>query len=67
MNRRLGRPSSELLAIEVERDGAETPQCCQGHVQHDRLDEPALFYPRSDELAEAIAPEVLVDSDGHHD
>lgn len=64
MHRRLGRPSSEPLPVKVERDGTETPQRCQAHIQHDRLDEPAFLDPRGDELAETVAPEILVDGNG---
>lgn len=67
MDRRLGRPPSELLSIEVEWNRAKTPQRRQAHVQHDRLDEPLLHDPWRDELAEAISPEVLVDGDGDKD
>lgn len=64
MHRRLGRPTSELLPVEVERNRTKTPQRRQAHVQHNRPDEPLLHDPRRDEFAEAIPPEILVDRDG---
>lgn len=67
MHRRLGSPSPESLSIEVEWDGTETPQGCKCHVQHDGLDKPALFHPGGDELTEAVAPEILIYSNGHED
>lgn len=67
MYRGFGRPPSEPLSINVERNRTETPQGSQAHVQHDWLDIPALLNPRGDELAEAVPPQVLIDRDGNED
>lgn len=67
MHRRVGRPPPKPLPKEIEGDCTQTPQRRQRHIQHDWFDKPTLLHPRRDELAEAIAPEVLVHSDGHED
>lgn len=64
MDTRLGCPLPHRLPVIVERDGAEAPQHCQAHVEHDRLDESAFQDPRRDEFAEPVAPYILVDRDG---
>ena len=64
MDVRLSRPLPHCLPVIVERDGTETPQHCQAHVEHNRLDESAFLDPGRDEFAEAVAPYILVDCDG---
>lgn len=67
MHRRLGRPPAESLSIEIERNATETPQRRQGHVQHDRLDKATFLHPRSDKLAEAVTPQILINCDRDKD
>ena len=64
---RLGCPSPELLPIQVKRNGKETPQGTQAHVQHDWLHKATLCNPWRDELAETIAPHILIDRDSDKD
>lgn len=65
VHRRLGCPSSELLAVEVEWNRKETPQCTQTHVQHDRLYKSRFLNPGGDEFAKPVSPDILVHRDGH--
>lgn len=60
-------PPSESLAFVVKQYAEETPQYNQTHVRHDRRNIPGFDDPRSDELREAISPNILVDGDGHKD
>lgn len=57
-------PFSERLADKVEENTERAPQKDERHVQHDGRDEAARNGPRRDELAEPVAPDVLVDGDG---
>ena len=60
-------PLSEGLALVVEQDAKGAPQKDEGHVQHYGRDIAVRDDPGRDELAEAIAPQVLVDGDGDED
>ena len=60
-------PLPERLANKVEQDAKRAPQEDKRHVQHDGRDEAAGNGPWCDEFAKAVAPEVLVDSDGDED
>jgi hypothetical protein len=59
------RPASEALPPKPKHNPERTPQRNQRHVRHDRRNIPRARAPRRDELAEAVAPEVFVDGDGH--
>jgi len=61
----MSRPLSERLAEKPEDDTSRAPQGNQTHVRHDGWDIATLDDPGGDELAESIAPDVLIDSDGH--
>jgi hypothetical protein len=61
------RPSLERLAVEPEQDGKRAPQGRERHVEHDGRDVAGADDPGCDELAEAVAPQVLVDRDGDED
>lgn len=51
--------------MEQETEGA--PQHRQAHVQHNGRNIAGCLSPRRDELAETVAPDVLVDRDGDED
>ncbi len=57
-------PLPECLSVEPEQDAKRAPQRGQAHVQHDRRDVAVRDDPWRYELAEAVAPQVLVDGDG---
>ena len=61
MHAGLATPLAAALADEKEQDAKAAPQEDQRHVEHDRRDEAGADGPRRDELAEAVAPHVLVD------
>ena len=67
MHAALATPLAASLSNKEEQDPEAAPQKDQAHVEHDRRDEPSADRPRGDELAEAVAPEVLVDGDGDED
>ena len=60
-------PLPEFLADKVEQDAKRAPQEDERHVQHDGRDEAIGNGPWGDELAEAVTPNVLVNSDGDED
>lgn len=60
-------PSPKGLAFEPEQNPEQTPKDGQSHVSHDGFHEATLFNPRRDEFREAVAPQVLVDSNGNED
>lgn len=64
MDFRLGRPFPAPLTPEVKGDAKQAPQCEEAHVQHNGREIAILLYPRRDELAKSVAPDVLVDGDG---
>lgn len=63
MNFRLGRRLPASCTSEVERDSNQVLQCNQARVQHDGQGIAVALYPRHDELAKSVAPDVLVDGD----
>ena len=65
MNTRVLGPAAHSLAPEVEDDSTGAPEEDQTHVQHDRRDVTVGDDPGSDELAETITPQILVDCDRH--
>ena len=67
MNATLRRPLPKHLALPPEQHAKRTPQKDETHVRHDGRQIPARHDPRRDELAEAVAPHVLVDGDGDED
>jgi len=64
MHLRISRPFPKRLAIKPENYPTQAPKSNQTHVRHNRRDKSILHRPRSNELGESIAPNVLVDSDG---
>jgi len=60
-------PLPEGLAAEPEQHAEQAPQRDERHVGHDGWDVAGLDGPGGDELAEAVAPDVLVDGDGDED
>ena len=63
MDGRISRQLPELLPPEIKWNSKEAPQDQQTHIHHNGLDKAGSLRPRRDELAEPIAPDVLVDSD----
>lgn len=61
---RIAGPFPERLSIEPEQDPSRAPESGQTHVHHDGWDVSRSLNPRSNELRESIAPEILVDGDG---
>ncbi len=59
------RPLSESLSEEPENDARQTPESNQAHVRHDGGNISALDRPGGDEFGESVAPDILVDGDGH--
>jgi hypothetical protein len=57
-------PSSERLSLVVEQNAEQTPKQDKRGVGHDGWNVPVGDDPGGDELAEAVAPHVLVDGDG---
>lgn len=64
---RLACPSPELLPVKVEWNSKQTPQSTQAHVQHNRLYKATLCNPWGDELAEPIAPQILINRNSDKD
>ncbi|EEP78143.1 predicted protein [Uncinocarpus reesii 1704] len=62
-----GRLEIESSARDIGRDSKRAPQYGQAHVHHNGRDKAMPHRPRGDELADAVAPEVLVHSDGNKD
>ena len=56
-----------MLPVEKEDDAEGAPQHGQAHVQHNRRDIAGFLGPWRDELAESVAPQILVDGDGDED
>lgn len=54
-------PSSEHLALVVEKDTEKAPDGDERHICHDRRNVASLEGPGSDELGKAVSPDVLVD------
>lgn len=67
MHRIILGPLAEGLTHVIEQDTKSTPKEDERHVQHDGRHVAVCNDPRGDELAEAIAPQVLVDGDGDED
>jgi hypothetical protein len=67
MHLRVPCPLSERLSIKPENDSRQAEEKDQTHVRHDRRDVSALDDPRSDELREAVSPDVLVNRNGNED
>jgi len=67
MHTTVPRPRPKSLTIEVKDNATCTPQENQRHVQHNRRHIASTDDPWRDELAETVAPHVLVDCDGHED
>lgn len=65
MYRGLSGPPSEFLPVKVERDRKKTPHRAQTHIHHNGLNKSTFLDPFSDEIAEAISPQVLIHSDRH--
>ena len=65
MHRGFGRPFSKPFPIEIKHSSAEKPHDKETHIQHDGFDETSLLRPYWHESADPIAPEILVDRDGH--
>ena len=60
-------PLPELLTEKVEEDAKRAPQEDERHIQHDGRNKSVGDGPWGDELAETVAPDVLVDSDSNED
>lgn len=67
MHAGVSAPLPERLAAEVEQNTKGTPEEDKSHVEHDWRNETIFNGPWGDELAEAIAPNVLVHGDGNED
>ena len=67
MHRVLCRPAPEPLPLKPKKNPERTPQRRKTHVRHDRRDVAILLGPGRNELAEAVAPEILVDGDADED
>lgn len=67
MDLRVLRPTPKSLPKKPKDNPTTTPQRNQTHIRHDGWDVPALFDPGRNELAEAVAPDVLIDCDGDED
>lgn len=61
------RPLPKSLPIEVKEHATRAKRKSQTHVQHNRPNKTDLLCPRRDELAEAIAPDVLIDGNSDED
>lgn len=59
----LRRPPSKCFAPYPEYHTATTTKGRHGHVRHKGRDVPCLLHPRSDELGDAVAPQVLIHCD----
>ena len=58
-------PASKPLPKVPKDDARGAPKRDQAHIRHDRHHEAARYCPRRDEFGEPVAPDVLVDRDGH--
>lgn len=67
MHLRISRDLSQPLAIVIKDDPTSTEKGCQTHVQHDSGNEATALRPWRNELAQAVAPEVFVHSNGDED
>lgn len=65
MHTRILGQTPKFLSPEIQRHTHQTPKHRQSHVRHDRLDKARLLNPRDDEDGEAVAPQILVDGNGH--
>ena len=54
-------PPPKHLAFVPKQYPKQTPHHRQRHIRHDRVDIPILDDPWSNELAESVAPNILVD------
>lgn len=60
-------PPPEHLAFVPKEYPKHTSHDRQSHIRHDWVDIPIFDDPRGDKLAEPVAPNILVDCDGHKD
>ncbi len=67
MDLRIPRPLPKGLSKVPEDDPSQTPQRNQAHIRHDRGNITTLDNPGSDELAEAVSPNILIDRDRNED
>lgn len=67
MNLTILTPRAKRLPIVPKQHAKKTPQRNKAHVGHDGRHVAAADDPGRDELAEAVAPDVLVDGDGDED
>lgn len=65
MYRGLSSPPSESFPVKVKRDRKETPHGAQTHIHHNGLDKSTFLDPFSNEIAEAISPQILIHSNRH--
>lgn len=67
MDRIIPGPLPESLAHEIEQDTEGTPEEDERHVEHNGRNISVRNDPRGNELAESVAPQILVDGDGDED
>lgn len=65
VNGAVSGPLAECLPVEIKWNRARAEEKDEAHIQHDRRVPTGRQTPWRDELAVAVAPQVLVDGDCH--